>query len=444
MKIYLVGGAVRDEILGIPSNDRDYVVVGSSPEEMKNFGFEQVGKDFPVFLHPETKDEYALARTERKSGQKHTDFEFDWSTSITLEDDLSRRDLTINAIAKDKEGNYIDPYNGQEDIKNKVLRHVSDSFKDDPLRILRVARFAAKNPDFVIADETKDFMVKMVQNGELDHLTPERVWKEMEKALISEEPSNFIDALDQVGALGIILPEIKAMQNIPQRKDYHAEGDVYVHNQMVLKEATILTKNMDKDEKALIRFSALCHDFGKTKTPKEFLYNEDGTIKGSHFGHEKEELVRPMIDDFCERLKIPNKFKKLAIDVAVHHQRIHGIKNSSAKKITKMLNEISPSQKADKRGGEHYLNMIIKACEADAYGRLNLNEDNTITAPEKKYPQGDLLKESYKAYQDIKDRLSDWMRTYEEKNEKKPTGELIKTKVHEARVSSIKNRMKGL
>ena len=443
MKIYLVGGAVRDEILGIPSNDKDYVVVGSSPEEMKSFGFEQVGKDFPVFLHPETKDEYALARTERKSGQKHTDFEFDWGSSITLEDDLLRRDLTINAIAKSKDGDYIDPYGGIKDIENKILRHVSDSFKDDPLRILRVARFAAKNPDFKIAEETKEFMVNMVKNGELNHLTPERVWKEMEKALVSEEPANFIDALDQVGALEIVLPEIKAMQGVPQRSDYHAEGDVYIHNQMVLREATKLTQSMDKDEKGLIRFAALCHDFGKTKTPEDYLYNEDGTVKGSHFGHEKRELVEPMLNKFCERLKIPNKYKKIALDVAVHHQRLHGIKNSTAKKITKMLNEISPSQKADKRGGDHYLNMMIIACEADAYGRFNMGPDKKISKPPREYPQGDILRESYKAYQNIKESLSDWMRTYEERNEKKPDGELIKLKVHEARVSSIKNKMKN-
>ena len=438
MKIYLVGGAVRDEILGVPSNDKDYVVVGSSPKEMKSFGFIQVGKDFSVFLHPETKDEYALARKESKNGNKHTDFEFNWESSITLEEDLLRRDLTMNAIAKDNEGNYIDPYNGMEDIKNKVLRHVSKDFKDDPLRVLRVARFAAKNPDFKLARETKDFMVNMVKNGELNHLTPERVWKEMEKALTSIEPSNFIDVLDEVGALKIILPEIKAMQGVPQREDYHAEGDVYIHNQMVLKEATFLTKEMESEEKSLIRFAALCHDFGKTKTSMDLLYHEDGSIRGNHFGHEKKELVEPMISEFCNRLKIPNKFKKIAIDVAVNHQRIHGIKNISPRKMVKMLNEINPSQK----GGFNYINMIIKACEADAFGRMYLNENKEKVAPMKDYPQGDILIKGYEAYQDIKEKLSTWMINYEKNNEKKPTGDLIKSKVHEARVSSIKQKLK--
>jgi tRNA nucleotidyltransferase (CCA-adding enzyme) len=228
------------------------------------------------------------------------------------------------------------------------------------------------------------------------------------------------------------------MQGVPQREDYHAEGDVYIHNQMVLKEATFLTKEMESEEKSLIRFAALCHDFGKTKTSMDLLYHEDESIRGNHFGHEKKELVEPMISEFCNRLKIPNKFKKIAIDVAVNHQRIHGIKNISPRKMVKMLNEINPSQK----GGFNYINMIIKACEADAFGRMYLNENKEKVAPMKDYPQGDILIKGYEAYQDIKEKLSTWMINYEKNNEKKPTGDLIKSKVHEARVSSIKQKLK--
>lgn len=442
MKIYLVGGAVRDELLEIESNDKDYVVVESTPEKMLSMGFSQVGKDFPVFLHPETSEEYALARTERKSGNKHTDFLFDWNSDITLEEDLLRRDLTINAMAKDSEGKLIDPFNGQEDLKERILRHVSENFKDDPLRVLRVARFAAKHSDFKVAPETMDLMIEMVKNGELNHLTPERIWKEIEKALIADAPENFISILKKTGALDIILPEIAGMDGVPQRADYHAEGDVFIHNQMVLREAVNLTKDLTNDEKSKIRFAALLHDVGKVYTPNELLYNEDGTIRGNHYGHDDNVLVTKIIDSISERLKVPVRYRKIAIDVASHHQRIHGIAQMKPNKIAKMFNDLNIKQKADINGEEYYLNMILLACKADAFGRKVTIENRIEDAP-RKYPQEEIARKSFKAYMDIGSNLQDWIKKYEERNEKKPEGELIKERVHEFRASSIKKVLKN-
>lgn len=265
MDVYLVGGAVRDQLLGISVHDKDWVVVGSSPEQMLSQGFQTVGKDFPVFLHPKTHEEYALARTERKSGHGYTGFECHFSPDVTIEDDLLRRDLTINAMAQHEDGTIIDPYDGQQDLQNKLLRHVSDAFVEDPLRVLRVARFAAKLAPlgFTVADETLELMSKIAQSGELSHLTAERVWQEWHKSLTTERPDVFLEVLRQCGALKVVLPELDVLFGIPQPAQWHPEIDTGIHTLMVARQAADLSKD------PVIRFAAQVHDLGKGVTPEE-------------------------------------------------------------------------------------------------------------------------------------------------------------------------------
>ena len=288
LELYLVGGAVRDHLLGLAAPDRDWLVVGSTPEHMVELGFEPVGKDFPVFIHKPSGEEYALARTERKTARGYQGFQFNTSPDISLEEDLQRRDLTINAMAQDVDGELIDPFNGRADIKAGVLRHVSDAFVEDPVRILRLARFAARF-DFSVAPETLSLMQSMVNNGEVDALVPERVWQEMHKALLTDRPQNFFKVLRDCGALKRILPEIDALFGIPQTAKYHPEIDTGIHTMMVIEQAVKLSAD------PLVRFAALVHDLGKAVTPKDIL--------PSHKGHEKGGL--PIIKSLCERLRVP-------------------------------------------------------------------------------------------------------------------------------------------
>lgn len=437
MKTYMVGGAVRDTVLGKKPSDIDYVVVGATPEEMFKLGFEQVGADFPVFLHPETKDEYALARTEKKTGKGYLDFETEFSPNVTLEDDLLRRDLTINAMAMDENGNIVDPYNGLKDIKEKKLRHVSEAFKDDPLRILRVARFCAKMPDFTIAEETLNMLKEMVKNGEANNLKKERIWKEIEKGFLSSKPSKFIEALDQIGVLGLILPDIKKMQNIPQRDDYHAEGDVYVHTLMVLDEASELSKDLPDEDKMLVRMSALLHDIGKAYTPESLLYHEDGSVKGNHFGHDGLEIVKEKIEVLAKNICMPTNIKVFCIDAAYVHQRVHGIKAMSPSGITRMFNELAIRQKSENGKEMRYVNNLLMTCHADSLGR-RLKVNNIITLPEKDYPQKDLFIKYFNEYYNYSNELQDWIKKYKERNDKQPDGLSIKAQVNQIRVSKIK------
>ena len=316
MKTYLVGGAVRDKLLGLPVKDRDWVVIGATPKKMIEEGFEPIGENFPVFLHPKTKEEYALARTERKSGKGYKGFVFYSSPKVTLEDDLKRRDLTINAIAEDENGELIDTYGGEADLKNGILRHVSPAFVEDPLRVLCIARFAACF-GFKIADETIKLLRIISKSNELDTLTPERVWSEMEKALTGKYPTRFILALRSCNALKILFPEIDALFGIPQDKKYHPEIDVGRHTLMALNQSVQLSSD------PIVRFSVLVHDLGKATTPKKQLPNHDG--------HETRGIN--IIDSFCERYKIPNKYHDLAACVSEFHIDCHQIQEMEPKEI---------------------------------------------------------------------------------------------------------------
>jgi len=373
MKIYLVGGAVRDTFLKQAVTDKDYVVVGSSIEEMQALGYQQVGKDFPVFLHPKTQQEYALARTERKTGNGYQGFSCDANKDVTLAEDLQRRDLTINAIAQDSDGNLHDPYHGIDDIHAKVLRHVSSAFIEDPLRVLRVARFAARfhHLGFTIADQTLQLMTAIAQSGELNHLTPERVWQELDKALSSQSPQVFFDVLRQCHALVILFPEIEALFGVPQPAQWHPEIDTGIHTLMVLEQASLLCTNK------AVRFAALVHDLGKALTPK----NE----WPKHYGHGQKGL--PLIKSLCQRLRIPNEYRDLALLVSDQHQNIHNAFELRAETIIKLFD------KGDFWRKPQRLNHLLLCCHADIRGRSGSEQ-----AP---YPQAEYLHHCYRLANNI-------------------------------------------
>jgi tRNA nucleotidyltransferase (CCA-adding enzyme) len=330
MNIYAVGGAIRDELLGVPVQDRDYVVVGATPEQMVAQGYRPVGKDFPVFLHPDTHEEYALARTERKTAAGYHGFQFFYAPDVTLEEDLARRDLTINAMAREARpdgtltGPVIDPFNGQADLQARVFRHVSDAFLEDPVRILRVARFAARFTGFTLAPETLELMCKMVGAGEVDALVPERVWQEVSRGLMEVRPSRMFAVLRQCGALARILPEIDALFGVPQRADYHPEIDTGVHVMMVVDHAAA------QGYALTVRFAALAHDLGKATTPEDVLPR--------HIGHEGRsvDLLRPL----CERLRVPNECRDLAVLVAREHGNIHRVMEMGAAAIVRQAERL--------------------------------------------------------------------------------------------------------
>jgi tRNA nucleotidyltransferase/poly(A) polymerase len=309
VKSYLVGGAVRDGLLGLPVKDKDWVVVGATPQQMLDAGYQQVGRDFPVFLHPQSHEEYALARTERKSGSGYTGFTCYAAPDVTLEQDLLRRDLTVNALAQDDNGTIIDPYGGRADLQNRLLRHVSPAFGEDPLRVLRVARFAARyaHLSFRIADETLTLMRDMTAAGELEHLTPERVWKETEGALGTRNPQVFFQTLRDCGALKVLFPEIDSLYGVPAPEKWHPEIDTGVHTLMTLTMSAMLSPEID------IRFATLCHDLGKGLTPKH--------LWPRHHGHGPAGVK--LVEQLCLRLKVPNEMRDLAKLVAEFHDLIH-------------------------------------------------------------------------------------------------------------------------
>ncbi|WP_461516549.1 multifunctional CCA addition/repair protein [Porticoccus sp.] len=376
MKVYLVGGAVRDKLLGYPFHERDWVAVGATPEMLLQQGYRPVGSDFPVFLHPQTGEEYALARTERKSGVGYKGFLFCTDQSVTLEEDLSRRDLTINAMAEDTDGTLIDPYGGRQDLENRVLRHVSDAFVEDPLRVLRVARFAARYAHFgfSIAPETQTLMETLSQSGELQHLTPERVWVETERALGERSPRTYIEVLRKCGALQILFPEVDRLFGVPQRADYHPEVDTGLHILMSLDQAAAL------DTDPAVRFAVLMHDLGKGITPLDILPR--------HIGHE-ENGVR-LVNGVCDRLKVPNRFRELAISVTRHHLHCHKAPHLRASTTLRLLKEIGALRQPEK------LTQFIRCCEADARGRLGFEN--------KPYRSGQWLQQAFKAIQSIENR----------------------------------------
>ncbi|MEI7247897.1 multifunctional CCA addition/repair protein [Pectobacterium carotovorum] len=368
MKIYLVGGAVRDSLLGLPVTEKDWVVVGATPENLLTQGYQQVGKDFPVFLHPVSRDEYALARTERKSGKGYTGFVCHAAPDVTLEQDLLRRDLTINAIARTEQGNLIDPYHGRRDLENRLLRHVSDAFSEDPLRVLRVARFAARfaHLGFQIAEETMALMQKMAHEGELAYLTPERVWKETEKALGTSSPDVYFQVLRDCGALAVLFPEIDNLYGVPAPAKWHPEIDTGIHTMMTVAMAARLSPEID------VRFATLCHDLGKGLTPPE--------LWPRHHGHGPAGVK--LVEALCQRLRVPNPIRDLAKLVAEYHDLVHTVQVLQPKTLLKLFDAIDVWRKPQR------LEQLALTSEADARGRAGFEENP--------YPQGDYLREAFR------------------------------------------------
>jgi tRNA nucleotidyltransferase (CCA-adding enzyme) len=354
LKTYLVGGAVRDGLLGITGADRDWVVVGSTPEAMAAQGFRPVGKDFPVFLHPQTHEEYALARTERKTAPGYKGFVVHASPEVRLEEDLARRDLSINAIAQAEDGTLIDPYGGQHDLQHKVLRHVTEAFREDPVRILRVARFAARFPEFKVAAQTLALMQDMVLAGEVDALVSERVWQELSKGLMSAKPSRMLQVLRDCGALKILLPEVDRLYGVPQPPEHHPEIDTGVHLEMVLDETARVHAPLE------VRFAALCHDLGKGTTAKELLPR--------HIGHEQRSVT--LLRKLCERLRVPVPCRELAEVVAREHGHLHGAMSFGAEALLRLLIRCDAIRRPERFA------LALQACECDARGRLGLQQSD--------------------------------------------------------------------
>ena len=348
MQIFTVGGAVRDELLGRPVADRDYVVVGASPQAMLDKGFRPVGKDFPVFLHPETQEEYALARTERKTGRGYHGFAFHAAPEVTLEEDLARRDLTINAMARGADGVLVDPFHGQRDLEGKILRHVGPAFAEDPVRILRIARFAARFADFTVAPETLTLMRTMVDAGEVDHLVAERVWQELAKGLMEARPARMFAVLRECGALIRLLPEVEALFGVAQRADYHPEIDTGVHTMMVVDAAA------RQDFALPVRFAAFTHDLGKATTPADILPR--------HHGHEMRSVQ--LAAALCERLRVPNDCRDLALLAARYHGDIHRAAELRPATLVTLLERTDALRRPERFG------QLLQACQSDFNGRL--------------------------------------------------------------------------
>ncbi|MCK5828984.1 MAG: multifunctional CCA addition/repair protein [Methylococcales bacterium] len=356
MQTFLVGGAVRDSLLGYPVIEKDWVVIGETPESMVALGFKPVGKDFPVFLHPKTNDEYALARTERKTAPGYKGFTVQASPKVTLEEDLVRRDLTINAIAMDEQGNIIDPFNGKGDLEKRLFRHVSPAFSEDPVRILRIARFAARytHLGFTIAEETLQLMKQMVNDGETDHLVAERVWAELFKVLSERSPSAFFYTLKDCNALNSIFPEIDRLFGVPQPEKYHPEIDTGIHSLLCLEQAVFLSPKPE------VRLAALLHDLGKAETDKKKW--------PSHHGHEK--LGLPVLEQLCKRLRVPKNFKTLAIHVMQHHTNCHRISELRANTLIDILSSLGAFKESSS-----IVKDFVLACEADSKGRTGLENN---------------------------------------------------------------------
>lgn len=373
MEVYLVGGAVRDELLGLPVKERDWCVVGAAPDELEALGYRPVGKDFPVFLHPDTAEEYALARTERKTAAGYHGFTFHTAPDVTIEQDLGRRDLTVNAIAKDANKQLIDPFNGRQDLENKLLRHVSDAFAEDPVRILRTARFAARyHPlGFQVAEETLQLMNDMVRDGEADALVPDRVWKETEAALGESHPHVFFEVLRSCGALRAIYPEIDALFGIPQPEKWHPEIDCGVHTLMVLQQAALLSDSLD------VRFAGLTHDLGKATTDKSKL--------PSHPGHEARGVK--LVKKLAKRLPVPNACRDLACLAAEFHTHCHRAFELRPATMLKVLDRSDAFRRPDR------FEKFLVTCEADARGRAGLEERD--------YPQADYFRGAFKAASEV-------------------------------------------
>ena len=402
MRVYEVGGAVRDALLGLPVTERDWVVVGASADELTAQGFRRVGKDFPVFLHPRTGEEYALARTERKTAPGYTGFEFDAAPSVTLEQDLMRRDLTINAIARTEEGEIVDPCSGRADLQARVLRHVSPAFREDPLRVLRVARFAARFAPlgFTVAPETLALMQEIVAAGEMEALRPERVWQETVKALGTERPDVYFETLRACHALARVFPEVAALFGIPQPPQWHPEIDTGVHTLMALKMAASLSRS------ETVRFAVLTHDLGKATTPADLLPR--------HHGHEQRS--EELLEKLCARLPVPNRFRDLAVIVARHHGTVHKAAELKPQTVLRLI------MAADGLRQPQRFEEFLLACEADARGRKGLEQ--------RPYPQADVLRAALRAARSVD--------AAKLKAERQLDGEALGRALHDERLAAIK------
>lgn len=374
MQVYLVGGAVRDQLLGRTVSERDYVVVGATPEQMLAAGYMPVGSDFPVFLHPHSKEEYALARTERKSGVGYGGFTFYTSPDLSLEEDLIRRDLTINAMALAEDGSVIDPYGGQQDLQDRLLRHVSPAFIEDPLRVLRVARFAARYAPlgFTVAPETLSLMQSLVNQGEINHLTPERIWKETQRALTEDRADVYFEVLRDCGALQVIMPEVNALFGVPQRPEYHPEVDTGIHTLMTLQRAC------EAQYSDRVRFATVMHDLGKALTPVDLLPR--------HADHEARG-VEP-IKNLCKRLKVPSQYQQLAELVCREHLLCHRVMELRPGTIWRLLQRLDVLRRPER------VEEFIQACECDARGRLGLEK--------RPYEQADFMREAIQRVRNIR------------------------------------------
>ena len=397
MKVYLVGGAVRDQLLGLPVKDRDWIVVGAVPATLLSLGYQQVGKDFPVFLNPKTKEEYALARTERKAGAGYTGFICNFSPTITLEQDLIRRDLTINAMAQSEDGEIIDPYGGKQDLENRILRHISRAFSEDPLRVLRVARFAARYHylGFKIASETLSLMAELAQSEELQHLTAERVWLETEKALNEKNPEIYFETLHKTGALKVLFPEIDALYGVPNPAKHHPEVDSFIHTMLVLKQAVNLTENNPILNKSAVRFATICHDLGKALTPQNILSH--------HYGHEQAG-IKPT-RTLCKRLKVPSYFQELAELTCEFHTHIHKAFELRAETVITLFNRFDVWRKPQR------FQEFLQVCLADTRGRTGFEN--------KDYPQIDYVNQLLQAANevDVQQVIADGFEKQEIRNE---------------------------
>jgi len=397
MKTYIVGGAVRDRLLGLPVADRDHVVVGATPDDMVALGYQPVGKDFPVFLHPQTHEEYALARTERKSGHGYKGFTVYAAPEVTLEEDLRRRDLTINAIAEDEDGTLVDPYGGQADLAEKIFRHVSEAFAEDPVRILRVARFAARFTDFVVAPETNTLMRQMVDNGEIDALVPERVWQEIARGLMEIQPSRMFQVLRDCGALARLFPEIDRLFGVPQPPAHHPEIDTGVHVMLVVDWAARQGMSLP------VRFAALTHDLGKGVTPPD--------LWPAHHGHEAQSvnLVRAL----SERVRVPVDCRELAVAVARDHGNVHRALELRPGTIVELLERVDAFRRPER------FDAFLQACECDFHGRPGYEE--------KPFPEPGYLRQALLAAQTID--------AAEVARNAKPTG--IREAIFQARIQAV-------
>jgi tRNA nucleotidyltransferase (CCA-adding enzyme) len=406
MRIYLVGGAVRDELLGLPARERDWVVVGARPEELLAQGFKPVGKDFPVFLHPQSGEEYALARTERKTGPGYRGFETLFSPDVTLEQDLERRDLTINAIAKDPDhGALIDPFGGQRDLRDRLLRHVSPAFVEDPVRVLRVARFAARFAPlgFDVAPETLEVMREIAARGELDALVSERVWQETQRALEMPAPARFFEVLRAANALPVIFPELHALFGVPQPERWHPEIDSGVHTLMALEQAAKLS------EDPVVRFAALTHDLGKGTTPPQSW--------PSHVAHEQRGVA--LVEGLCDRLRIPNAYRELATLVSRYHLQAHRVEELRDGTLLDLLEHVDAFRRAPR------FEQFVLACEADARGRKGLEN--------REYPQAEYLRRARAAAAGV---------TLQPAEREGLEGQQIAEKLRQARLSALRKLRK--